>query len=251
MARSTAFAAALCLMTSGYALADEIRVVTVGGLQRGIAPIAADFAKSSNHQVKITYTNPANLQKTLASEGPFDVAIVASSSVVELDKAGKLVAGSHVKMVRGGIAVAVKDGARKPDVSTPDALKAAILAAKNIVYTDPKTPNGSGEKTQKILSALGVWDAVVAKGKQESLGTGKELVAKGDYELGFFNASEAEAPGCVIAGVVPASLQQFTNYDVGVLTTAASPTATSAFVKYLAGDAAKARWTAAYLEPSS
>ena len=87
MARKLAFATVFCLMTSGYALADEIRVVTVGGLQRGLAPIAADFAKSSNHQVKFTFTNPANLQKTLASEGPFDVAIVAASSVDELDNA--------------------------------------------------------------------------------------------------------------------------------------------------------------------
>lgn len=249
MDRRSAVAAAICLVTSSYALADEIRVVTVGGLQRGLAPIVADFTKSSAHQVKVTYTNPANLQKTLASEGPFDVTVVATSSVDELDKAGKLIAGTHVKMVRGGIAVSVKEGARKPDVSTPEALKATVLAARNIVYTDPKTPNGSGEKTQKILEGLGLWETVLAKGKQESLGPGKELVAKGDYEIGFFNASEAEAPGCVIAGLVPASLQQFTTYDAAVLSSAASKGAATAFVTYLAGEAARPRWTAANLEP--
>ena len=102
-------------------------------------------------------------------------------------------AGSHVKAVRVGIGVAVSEGAPKPDVSTPDAFKKAITAARNIVYTDPATPNGSGIVTMRILAAAGLVDAVKAKGKQEGLGPGKELIAKGDYEMGLFNVSEATA----------------------------------------------------------
>ncbi len=248
---ATGLAAAVALLASfQIAQAAEIRVITVGGLQRGIGPIAQDFAAASGHQVKFTYTNPANLSKSLVSEGPFDVVVVASSSVDELEKAGKLQASSHVKMVRGGIAVTVKEGVLKPDISTPEKLKAAIAAAKTIVYTDPATPNGSGEKTKTILSGIGAWDMVVAKGRKESLGTGKELVAKGDAELGLFNASEAEAPGCVIAGIIPASIQQYTNYDAAVLADAASKDAAGAFVKFLASEAGRKRWQAAHLEYS-
>ena len=125
-----------------------------------------------------------------------------------------------------------------------------LFRSKSIVYTDPATPNGSGEKTKAILEKLGVWDAVVAKGKMEGLGPGKEAVAKGTYELGFFNASEAEAPGCVIAGLVPQSLQQYTNYDAGVLADAAQKDAGGAFVKFLTGKAAAERWKAARMEPA-
>lgn len=241
---------AAILFAANLANSAEIKVVTVGGLQKGIAPIAADFEKETGNKVKFNFTNPANLQKTLSSEGPFDVIVVATAPVTELGKTGKLVAGSQARAVRGGIAVAVKEGAKKPDVSTPEALKAAVLAAKNIVYTDPATPNGSGEKTKKILSDLGVWDAVVAKGKVEGLGPGKELVAKGEYELGFFNASEAEAPGCVVAGLVPAPLQQYTEYDAGLFSDAATKEAGAAFVKFLTGKVAAERWKAARMEPA-
>jgi molybdate transport system substrate-binding protein len=241
--------ASLLAASAGAVDAAEIRVVTVGGLQKGIAPIAADFTRETGHQVKFVYTNPANFQKALAAEGPFDVVVLATAPVDALDKAGKLVAGSHVRAVRGGIAVAVRDGAKKPDVSTPEALKATVLAARNVVYTDPSTPNGSGEKTKAILQKIGVWDAVVAKGRMDGLGPAKERVAKGEFEIGFFNASEAEAPGCVVAGVIPASLQEYTNYDAGVFADAAAKDAAAAFVKFLGGKAAGERWKAARMEP--
>jgi molybdate transport system substrate-binding protein len=234
----------------GLARAAEIKVVTVGGLQKGIAPIAEAFKKETGHDIKFNFTNPANLQKTLASEGPFDVIVVATQPVADLAKAGKVLPASQAKVVRGGIAVSMKEGAARPDVSTPEALKAAMLAAKSIVYTDPATPNGSGEKTRAILQKIGVWDAVVAKGKMEGLGPGKEAVAKGVYELGLFNASEAEAPGCVVAGLVPQSLQEYTTYDAGVFADATQKEAGSAFVKFLTGAAAGERWKAARMEPA-
>lgn len=248
--RAALSAGAALLISASLAAAAEITVVTVGGLQRGIAPIAADFEKETGHKVRFNFTNPANLQKTLASEGPFDVIVVATQPVADLEKAGKIVAGTHVKAVRGGIAMSVKEGAPKPDLSTPEALKAAVMAAKTIVYTDPATPNGSGEKTRAILQKIGVWDAVVAKGKVESLGPGKEAVAKGTYDIGFFNASEAEAPGCVIAGLIPASLQEYTNYDAGMFADAKQKDAGAAFVKFLTGKTAGERWKAARMEPA-
>lgn len=204
LAKSLCAAAALVLSTA-LASAAEIRVVTVGALQSALKPLGADYAKQNGDQVNYTFTNPANLTKVL-SESKFDVIIAAAPSVEELDKAGGLEAGSRVKAVQVGIGVAVKEGAPKPDVSTPDAFKKAVLAARNIVYTDPATPNGSGVVTMRILTAAGLVDAVKAKGKQEGLGPGKELIAKGEYEMGLFNISEATIPGVVVAGPVPAPL---------------------------------------------
>lgn len=235
---------------AGAADAADLRVLTVGGLQKPIDLIAADFAKQGGDKVVFTYTNPAELEKALGA-GAFDVVVVADAPVSDLEKAGKLVAGTHAKVVRGGIGVAVKEGTKFPDVSTPDALKATLLAAKSIAYTDPATPNGSGEKTKAILEGLGVWDAVVAKGKKMSLGPGKEAVAKGDLEIGLFNASESEAPGCVLAGLVPASIQRYTNYDAGVVAGSANAAAAGAFVKYLTGADAAKRWSAGHMSPVS
>ena len=90
----------------------------------------------------------------------------------------------------------------------------------------------------------------MAKGKVDGLAQGREAVAKGAFEIGIFNASEAEAPGCVIAGLIPQSLQEYTNYDGGVLADAAQKDVGASFVKYLTSKAASGRWTAARMEPA-
>lgn len=240
-------AAAALLLPGALANAAEVRVVTVGALQNALKPLGAEFAKQGADTVNYTFTNPANLNKVLA-ESKFDAIIAAAPSVEELEKGGKLQAGSVVKAVRVGIGVAVKDGAPKPDVSTPDAFKKAIMAARNIVYTDPSTPNGSGVVTMRILSAAGLVDAVKAKGKQEGLGPGKEAIAKGEYEMGLFNISEATIPGVVVAGPVPAPLQDYTNYDAALLAGAANRDAAAAFLKFVTGTAAAATWKAAHID---
>jgi molybdate transport system substrate-binding protein len=246
LARTLCAGLALALATA-VATAGEIRVVTVGALRNALTPLGADYTKQSGDKVTYMFTNPANLKQVLG-EGKYDAIIAAASSIDELDKSGGLQADSHVKAVRVGIGVAVKEGAPKPDVSTPEAFKKAIMAARNIVYTDPTTPNGSGIVTMRILAAAGLADAVKAKGKQEGLGPGKELIAKGEYEMGLFNISEATIPGVVVAGPVPAPLQEYTSYDAGVLAGAANKDAAAAFLKYVTGKSAAATWKAAYID---
>jgi molybdate transport system substrate-binding protein len=244
LAKSMCAGAALAL-SMGLASAAEIKVVTVGALQNGLRPLGVEFGKQGT-AVNYTFTNPANLAKVLA-EGKFDVIIASAPQVEELGPSG-LQAGSIVKAVRVGIGVAVKEGAPKPDVSTPDAFKKAIMAAHSIVYTDPSTPNGSGVLTMRILSAAGVVDVVKAKGKQAGLGPGKEMIAKGEVEMGLFNISEATIPGVVVAGPVPAPLQEYTTYDAAVMASAANRDGAAAFVKFVTGKGAAATWKAALID---
>jgi len=244
LAGSMCAGAALALSMAAAAAA-EIKVVTVGALQNGLKPLGAEFGKQGD-QVNYTFTNPANLSKVLA-EGKFDVIIASAPQVEALGPSG-LQAGSTVKAVRVGIGVAVKEGAPKPDVSTPEAFKKAVMAARNIVYTDPSTPNGSGVLTMRILAAAGLVDAVKAKGKQEGLGPGKELIAKGEVEMGLFNISEATIPGVVVAGPVPAPLQEYTTYDAAVMANAANKDGAAAFVKFVTGKGAAATWKAALID---
>ena len=100
----------------------------------------------------------------------------------------------------------------------------------------------------RILAAAGLTDAVKAKGKQEGLGPGKQLIAKGEYEMGLFNISEATIPGVVVAGPVPAPLQDYTNYDAAVMAGAANKSAAAGFLKYVTSKPAAATWKAAYID---
>jgi molybdate transport system substrate-binding protein len=219
----------------------------VGALQNALRPLIADFAKTSGDQVKLMVTGPAALDKTLA-EGNFDVITAAAPAIDGLEKAGKVASGTPLTLGRVGIGVAVREGAAKPDLATPEAFKRAIMAARNIVYTDPAVPNASGVVTMRILAAAGLVDTVKDKSRQEALGPARDLIAKGEYELGIFNVSEAEAPGVVLAGPVPAPLQQYTIYAAAMMSNAATKDRAADFVNFVTGKDAALRWRAGGVE---
>jgi len=235
------------LISTTLVQAAEVKVLAAGALQVAMRNLAEDFNKQTGNHVTITATNPANVAKDLAA-GQFDLIAAAVPSMAEFDETGKLQAGSRARLARTGIGIAVKEGAPKPDVSTVTAFKKAVMGAKNIIYTDPLTPNASGAQTQHILTNAGLLDAVKAKGLQDGLGTGRERIAKGEYEMGFFNVSETLAPGVALAGPVPAPLQLYLNYDVAVVKTAAAKTEADAFAKFITAKAAENRWKTAGLE---
>lgn len=242
------FCAALAvLFVATAAAAAEIKVVSVGALQTALRDIAADYTRETGDTVTFTFTNPTNLKQVLAG-GTFDVVIVAASTVDELRNTGGLAPGAPIHLARTGIGVAVREGAPKPDLSTPEAFKKAVLAARNVLYTDPTTANGSGALTLRILTAAGLADAVKAKGMQSNLAGGKELIAKGEYEMGFFNVSETPGPGVVLAGPVPAPLQLYTNYDAALLKETPVADRAGAFLRYIASPARGPQWTAAGME---
>ena len=199
--------------------AAPLRVVAVGAPQNALKLLGAEFTRQGGARVECTFTSPANLKNTLTG-GRFEVIIAAASTIAELEASGALQIGSRRKAARVGIGVGVGEGAPKPDLSTPEAFRQAINLARNIIYTDPSTPTGSGIVTMRILAAAGLVEVVKAKGIQQNLGPGRELIAKGEYELGLFNLSEVAVPGVVIAGPVPAPLQDYTFYDGAVFANA-------------------------------
>jgi hypothetical protein len=156
---------------------------------------------------------------------------------------------SRVALARVGVGVVVKEGGSVPDVSTPEKLKAAVLAARSLTYTDPATPNTSGAIAGAALAKLGILDEIKGKTRHASLAVGGELVAKGEVELGFFNLSEIPK-GVTVAGALPAPLQGYTVYESAVLSKGSTSEAVTAFVKYLASAAAASHWSGAKLEPA-
>ena len=243
------------VLAAASASAAEITVVSVGALGVGMKAVAADFTKETGTQVNLVLTNPTAVNQALASgkpiesinsDKPVDILVAAVSSMQEFDKKGAFKPGSMKIVLRVGIGIGIKDGAAKPDLSTPDAFKKALLAAKSVTYGDPTQANGSGVNVQQVLQKAGIWDAVKAKGHVEGLGAAKELVAKGQADLGLFNASETAGPGVVLAGEAPQSLQAYTTYAAATPAKAPSANDAQRFLAFMAG--AKDSWQKAHVE---
>ena len=224
-----------------------LQVVAVGALQNALNMLSAEFARQSGAKVECCFTSPANLQNTLVA-GQFDVIVAAAPTVAELEASGALLLGSRRKAARVGIGVGVREGAPKPDLSTPEAFQRAINSARNIVYTDPSMPTGSGIVTMRILAGAGLLEVVKDKGIAQKLGPGRELIAKGEYELGLFNLSEVVVPGVVIAGPVPAALQDYTFYDGAVFAATGKASVAGDFLTFVTGKSAAAIWKAGQAE---
>jgi molybdate transport system substrate-binding protein len=243
--------AAVLLSLAGMARAAEVRVLSVGAVQNAVRGLAEDFAKESGHQVIFTIGSPVIVMQKIKDGETYDAVIVSEPAMDQLDKEGTVNPESRVRLANTGMGVAVRDGAPLLDLSTPDAFKAALLAAKSIVYGDPTLPNQSGEKAEKILVKAGILDALKPKLQVvPGQGASQEMIAKGEVELGLYNVSEIpEGKGLKLAGPVPAPLQINTTYEGALMSDGSVPEAARAFIRFLAEPDARAKWLAAKLEP--
>src|SRR2546428_7535811 len=148
--------------------------------------------------------------------------------------------------------VAVREGAPKPDISTPEALKQALLAAKSLVYVDPGQGATSGIHFAGVLERLGIADAVRAKTRLVPGGYPAELVARGEVELVAHQISEiVPVKGVTLVGRLPKDLQKITTYSAGLAARSAVPEAARAFIAFVARPAFKARFAGAGLTTGS
>ena len=243
--------AAVLMSLAGMAAAADIRVLSVGAVQNAVRPLAVDFSKETGHKIVFTVGSPAVVAQKLKDGETFDAVIVSEPAMDALDKEGIVNPESRVRLANTGIAVAVRAGAPVPNLSTPEAFKEALLAAKSLVYGDPTLPNQSGEKAEQILAKAGLLDALRGKlrivpGQAES----QDLIAKGEVEMGLYNLSEIpESKGLKIAGPVPAPLQLTTTYEGALMSDGSVPQAAREFIRFLSDSDARAKWLAAKLEP--
>src|SRR6266478_8122624 len=247
--RTIAVSTLALIVSSILATAAEVRVLSVGSTQIAAKAIATEFEKQTRHKVTFTIRPPFDIDKELA-EKTFDAVILSVPAMDNHDEAGDLAPMSRVALARVGVGVVVKESSFVPDVSTPEKLKATVLAARSLIYTDPATPNTSGAIVGAALAKLGILDEIKGKTRHAALAAGGELVAKGEVELGFFNLSEIPK-GVTVAGALPVPLQGYTVYEAAVLSKGSTDQAATAFVKYLASAPAAAHWEAAKLEPAT
>jgi len=241
----TLIAAALLLVPIGAAAA-EIRVVNANALTIAMKEIAANFSKETGHQVNFTGVAPGLVDQRIRAGEVYDIIINAKASIEAYEKEGRLRAGSRRPLARVGIGLAVREGT-KLDLSTVESTRKALLDAKAITYSDSARGGLSGINAAKVIANLGLTDALKSKTRIDA--NGRELIAKGEVDIGLYNVSEiARFPGVVSAGPVPAAVQVYINYDAAVPASNAAPDPALALLKYLAQAATLPIWTKAGLE---
>jgi molybdate transport system substrate-binding protein len=168
-----------------------------------------------------------------------------------LDKAGSLVAGSRIDLARVGVGVAVRAGARLPDISTPDALRKLLVDARSIVHADPVGGGFAGAQIARMMTRLGISGVVEPKTSYRSaIAGGTAAVGNGEAEIGLFNISEIIIDkGVTLAGPLPPELQSYIVFAGAVHAGSAEPDAARAFLRALVAPDARDAWTRGGLEP--
>jgi molybdate transport system substrate-binding protein len=217
--------------------AAELKVLAGGSMTAVLKELAPPFERASGHKLVIHFDSTPNLIKLAISGDPFDLGVVPID--VFKDAAAKTrFTLPTVDIARVGYGVAVRAGAPKPNVSTPDALKKTLLGAQSIAYLPT---SAAGAYVTGVFERLGIGEAMKAKTKpQVTTGQIAEAVAKGDAELGVFLVNVLMAPGVELAGSFPAELQQELVFTAAASADTKQGDAAKAFIDYLRSPAAVA-----------
>lgn len=234
------------------AAAAEITVLCPRGVQHAVGELADAFRRETAHQVRFAFGTAGGLHARAVGGEPADIVIVSSAGIDDLVRRGAVIAGTRADVGRVGVGVAARAGAPRPDVSTPEALTQALLAARSLAYADPAKGGQGGIHFARVVERLGIADAVRAKTVLFPEGLmALESIARGEHELGAAPISEIVAvKGLVLAGPLPTSLQNTLTYSAAVLIVSKAPDTARAFIAFLTGDQAKAVFRAAGFEPS-
>jgi aerobic carbon-monoxide dehydrogenase large subunit len=226
----------------------ELTVLSGGAVQTIVAELAEAYRAETGQAVQVTFATVGKLRKQAMTE-PADVLILTDDAIDELMREGIVVAGTRTDIARVGVGVAVKQGAPCPDVSTVDALRQALLAAKSLVCADPAKGATSGVHFAEVLQRLGIADSVKAKTLLWPEGFPARAVAAGQAELCVHQISGiVPVPGVTLVGPLPRELQKITTYSAGLGTRSAHPAAARAFLAFLARPAFRARFAAAGMD---
>jgi len=232
----------------------EIHVLTSGGFSAAFDRLAAQYRTETGTRI-VTEHGPSMgetsnaIPARLARHEPADVVILARSALDKLVAAGQVSRGTEIDLGLSKIAVAVKDGAPIPDISTADAVRTTLLNAKSVAWSD----SASGVYIHTtMLDRLGVADQVRPKGRMIPATPVGEIVARGEAEIGFQQLSELKpVKGIRIVGLLPDSLQKVTPFSGGIVAYSPQPGTARALLDYLSSPKAYGIIRESGLEPAS
>jgi molybdate transport system substrate-binding protein len=236
-AGASVLGAALAMSPMASVQAAELQVLAGGGIAGPLKELAAQFERASGHKLVIRFATTPELIK-MATGGPFDLGVVPREVFKDGAAQARFASAQNITIARVGLGVAVRAGASKPDISTPDALKRTLLNAQSIATTPA---SAAGAQVLNAFDHLGVGEALKPKIKaQPGPAQIVEAVAKGDAELGVFLISTLTVPGLDMVGPFPAELQHEIVFDAALAAETKEAQAAQAFVAYLKTPAAAA-----------
>ena len=236
----------LFLGQADSANAPEIKVWTARAIATVLAEVGPQFERATGYKLAISSDLPTGFARRANAGEPFDVLISGSAPVDEWIKEGRIIAVTRADIARSGIGVEVRAGARKPDVSSVEAFKRALLEAKSIAYLKV----GSGVYVAGMLERLGVAEAIKSKVTRPESDIVSELVAKGEVELGMVVITQIlTTPGVELVGPLPPEIQSYVTFTAGISANSKSPEAGKRLIKFLTGPTATPVIKAQGMEP--
>jgi molybdate transport system substrate-binding protein len=226
--------ASVLALTPVLSHADELRVLAGGSLRSILSELGPQFEKASGHKLAIHFDTTPNLIKAATTGEPFDVGVVPID--VFYDKNAKAHFAPPVEFARVGYGVAVKSGAPKPDISTPEAFKKTLLEARSITFLPA---SAAGSYILRLFERLGIDDAMRAKTIAQDQPTGiVPAVVNGEAELAVFVNNVLTAPGVDFVGPFPAKYQQELVFPAALAVDTRQKEAAKAFVDFIMSPAA-------------
>lgn len=227
---------------------EAIKVLASNGVRAVLHELAPQFEQSTGQTLAITFDRSSELKKRIDAGELFDVAILTGPMIDDLIRRRKVAPGTEANMARSGVGVAVRAGARKPDIGTAKAFKRALLDAKSVAYT---TEGASGVYFASLLQRLRIADAVSAKSKTQPGGAVAELVARGEADLAVQQISELlPVAGTEVVGPLPPELQNFTLFTAGLHNAVKGHEGARALVRFLTASDTAAVLKAKGMEPA-
>ena len=222
---------AMVLAPIAGAQAAELKVLAGGSMTESLKELGPRFEKAAGHKLTLVFDSTPNLIKAASSGAPFDIGVVPVDVMKDVAARTHFAPGPTIDIARVGYGVAVRAGAPKPDISTPDALKQTLLKAQSIASIPA---SAAGAQVLGVFERLGIGEVMKAKIKvQATTGAIPQAVANGDAELGVFLTNVLVAPGVELAGPFPAELQQELVFTAAVATDSKEAEAAKAFINYL------------------
>ena len=238
---------ALVLSSIAHVQAAELQILAGGAMTGPLRELGAQFERASGHKLVFRFGTTPELIKLATTGGPFDLGVVPREVLMDAAARARFAAGPTTDIARVGLGVAVRSGAPKPDVGTPEALRQTLLKAQSIA-TIPAS--AAGAQVLRVFDRLGIAEAMKAKTKVQTAPAHiVEAVAKGEAELGVFVLNVLTAPGLDVVGPFPAELQQEVVFTASVAENTKQAEAAKTFIAYLTTPAAAAVIKAKGMDP--
>ena len=228
-------------LSAGHAGAAELNVVGAGAIEEPFEALSAEFSKANGHKVHGIFGPVGGMLAKLKGGEKADVIVLSAAAMDELEKAGALVAGSRAELGRAVAGVAVKAGAPQPDISTPEAIKKVLQAARTVAYTNPAAGGTAGVYLTGLLERLGLTEEVKKKALLQTSGSATAAaVANGAAEIGITFTSELlPNKGVKVVGTMPQSIGLTVAYVAAVSSASTQAEPARALITYMTRPASR------------